>query len=101
MGSARRWRTHCPRCGSAPRWRCEIAARPKVVVTRRIPESVEAKAKELFDVRLNADDTPMSTEALQEAMRTADGLLPTVTDRITAEVLGATPRRVSIVANFG
>ena len=78
-----------------------MAARPKVVVTRRIPESVEAKAKELFDVRLNADDTPMSTEALQEAMRTADGLLPTVTDRITADVLGAPSRRVRIVANFG
>jgi lactate dehydrogenase-like 2-hydroxyacid dehydrogenase len=78
-----------------------MAARPKVVVTRRIPESVEAKARELFDVRLNTDDTPMSTEALQEAMRTADGLLPTVTDRITAEVLGVPSRRVRIIANFG
>src|SRR5919199_3920734 len=78
-----------------------MAARPKVVVTRRLPAPVEAKAKELFDVELNADDSPLSTAALQEAMRIADGLLPTVTDRITADVLGTSPRRVRIVANFG
>ena len=76
-------------------------ARPRVVVTRRIPEAVEARLAERFDAVLNPDDRPMSGEQLVEAMRTADALLPTVTDRVSAEVLGAAGRRVRIVSNFG
>jgi lactate dehydrogenase-like 2-hydroxyacid dehydrogenase len=76
-------------------------ARPRVVVTRRIPEAVEAHLAEHFDVVLNPEDRPMSAAELAEAMRSADGLLPTVTDRITAEVLGVEGRRVRIVSNFG
>jgi lactate dehydrogenase-like 2-hydroxyacid dehydrogenase len=75
--------------------------RPIVVVTRQLPAPVERHAAGLFDVRLNATDTPLTAEQLGEAMRTADALLPTVTDAITAAILGISPRRVRIVANFG
>lgn len=76
-------------------------SRPTVVVTRRLPEAVERHAAELFDVRLNTADKPLSAEQLCDAMRSADALLPTVTDPLTAAVLGTSPRRVKIVANFG
>lgn len=75
--------------------------RPRVIVTRRLPEPVEARASECFDVALNASDAPFTPAALADAMRAADGLLVTVTDRIDAEVLGVEPRRARIVANFG
>ena len=75
--------------------------KPIVVITRRVPAAVEKHAGELFDVRLNPSDTPMSATQLLEAMQCADGLMPTVTDKITADVLGTPGRRVRIVANFG
>jgi lactate dehydrogenase-like 2-hydroxyacid dehydrogenase len=71
------------------------------VVTRRLPAAVERQAAELFDVRLNTTDTALTAEQLADAMRSADALLPTVTDAITAAVLSVSPRRVKIVANFG
>lgn len=55
----------------------------------------------LFDARLNPDDEPLSAEELKQAIASADALLPTVTDRVTAEVLGGAPRRTRIIANFG
>jgi lactate dehydrogenase-like 2-hydroxyacid dehydrogenase len=78
-----------------------VTARPRIIVTRKLPEPVEAEAGKRFDVLLNPDDAPMSTEQLKEALRTADGLLPTVTDRINADVLSVEPRRARIIANFG
>jgi lactate dehydrogenase-like 2-hydroxyacid dehydrogenase len=75
--------------------------RPRVVVTRRLPEEVEARLAERFDAVLNPDDRPLAPAELAEAIRTADALLPTVTDRLTAEVLAAAPRRARILANFG
>jgi len=75
--------------------------RPTVVVTRRLPEAVERKLVDRFDARLNRDDAPLTAAQLADAVRTADALLPTVTDRVTADVLGAEPRRVRIVSNFG
>ena len=77
------------------------APRPRVVVTRRLPGAVEAQLADRFDAVLNPDDTPLSAAQLAEAMRTADALLPTVTDRVSAEVLGAPGRRARIVSNFG
>ncbi|MFX6803783.1 hypothetical protein ABTH20_20210, partial [Acinetobacter baumannii] len=61
--------------------------KPLVVVTRKLPDSTETRMRELFDTRLNLDDTPMTTEQLAEAIRTADILVPTVSDEITAELL--------------
>lgn len=72
-----------------------------MVVTRRLPKPVEDELVRLFDARLNADDRALTTDELREAVATADALLPTVTDKISAEVLGADPRRTRIVANFG
>ena len=76
-------------------------SKPKVIVTRHWPDEVEERLTELFDVRLNQDDRPLDAGALQDAMRTADALFPTVSDAITAEVLGAEPLRARLVGNFG
>jgi lactate dehydrogenase-like 2-hydroxyacid dehydrogenase len=70
-------------------------------VTRRLPEAVERELSREFDARLNQDDRPLGTEGLQEALRTSDGLLCTVTDQLTEQVLSAEPRRARILANFG
>jgi lactate dehydrogenase-like 2-hydroxyacid dehydrogenase len=78
-----------------------VTARPRVVVTRCLPEPVESMLRERFDARLSRDDRPPSAAELAEAVRSADALLPTVTDRLTAEVLAVTPRRARILANFG
>ena len=59
--------------------------KPLVVVTRRLPEVIETRMCELFDTRLNESDRPMTHEELADAMRTAEVLVPTITDRIDAE----------------
>jgi glyoxylate reductase len=74
--------------------------KPVVVVTRKLPEGVETRMRELFDTRLNLDDAPMSQSALAEAAKTADVLVPTVTDRIDAAVLGKSGQ-LKLIANFG
>jgi lactate dehydrogenase-like 2-hydroxyacid dehydrogenase len=78
-----------------------VSQRPTVVVTRRLPEPVEKELSREFDARLNPDDRPLGPDGLQEALRSADALLCTVTDRLTAEVLGVEPRRARLLANFG
>jgi glyoxylate reductase len=75
--------------------------RPLVVVTRKLPDSIEVRMRELFDTRLNADDKPMSQADLVEAVRAADVLVPTVTDRIDDVVLGKAGDRLKLIANFG
>jgi lactate dehydrogenase-like 2-hydroxyacid dehydrogenase len=75
-------------------------ARPIVAVTRRLPEAVEAALRDRFDARLSPDDRPMTAGELAAALQSADALLPTVTDAVTAGVLGKAPR-ARIVANFG
>src|ERR1700693_2883338 len=75
--------------------------KPLVVVTRKLPDSVETRMRELFDTRLNLDDKPMSQGQLAEAMKTADVLVPTVTDRIDAAVLKETGPNLKLIANFG
>jgi glyoxylate reductase len=75
--------------------------RPIVVVTRRLPDVVETRMRELFDTRLNLDDEPMSPEALAEAVRTADVLVPTVTDEIDAPLIAEAGPGLKLIANFG
>ncbi len=75
--------------------------KPVVVVTRKLPEPIETRMMELFDTRLNRDDTPLSQEELAEAVKTADVLVPTVTDRIDAEVIAAAGSRLKLIASFG
>jgi len=78
-----------------------VSPRPVVVVTRRLPEPVQQALAREFDARLNPDDRPLSADGLREAVGSADALLTTVTDKVTAEVLAAEPRRAGLVANFG
>jgi lactate dehydrogenase-like 2-hydroxyacid dehydrogenase len=78
-----------------------VTARPIVVVTRRLPDPVEQELTREFDARLNTDDRPLGPDGLREALRNADGILCTVTDRLSAEVLSVEPRRARILANFG
>ena len=78
-----------------------MSGRPRVVVTRQLPAAVEEQLVREFDAQLNRDDHPFSAAELQNALRSADALLPTVTDRITAEVLSVEPLRAKILANFG
>jgi lactate dehydrogenase-like 2-hydroxyacid dehydrogenase len=78
-----------------------VTSRPTVVVTRRLPGPVEEELSRDFDARLNREDRPLGAEGLQDALRTADALLCTVTDRLTADVLNAEPLRTRLLANFG
>ncbi len=75
--------------------------KPLVVVTRKLPDSVETRMRELFDTRLNITDKPMSHAELAEAVKIADVLVPTVTDRIDAAVLSQTGEKLKLIANFG
>ena len=75
--------------------------KPLVVVTRKLPDSVETRMRELFDTRLNLDDKPMSQAELAEAATVADVLVPTVTDRIDASVLSHSGEKLKLIANFG
>ena len=75
--------------------------KPLVVVTRKLPDSVETRMRELFDTRLNLDDKPMSQAELAEAAKLADVLVPTVTDRIDASVLSHSGEKLKLIANFG
>ena len=76
-------------------------SRPKVIVTRKLPDPIETRMAELFDVRLNLSDTPMDQSALKAAMAEADVLVPTVTDDINADVISAAGGNMKLIANFG
>ncbi len=75
--------------------------KPLVVVTRKLPEPIETRMCELFDTVLNLDDAPMTQEALVEAVKTADVLVPTVTDRIDRAVISQAGNQLKLIANFG
>lgn len=72
-----------------------------VVVTRRLPEPVEARLAELFDVTLRETDAPMTREELTAAMRSADVLVPVITDRIDAGMLAQAGDQLRLIANYG
>jgi glyoxylate reductase len=76
-------------------------SRPKVIVTRKLPDNIETRMAELFDVTLNLKDTPFSQEQLQAAVAEADVLVPTVTDTIGADVMAAAGDKLKLIANFG
>jgi glyoxylate reductase len=75
--------------------------KPLVLVTRKLPDSVETRMRELFEARLNLDDRPMSQSELADAAKIADVLVPTVTDRIDASVLSQSGEKLKLIANFG
>jgi glyoxylate reductase len=75
--------------------------KPLVIVTRRLPESIETRMMELFEARLNPDDLPLNRDQLIAAVREADVLVPTVTDGITHEVIEAAGPQLRLIASFG
>ena len=76
-------------------------SKPSVIVTRRLPDVVETRMRELFDVRLNVDDKPMSQADLVEAVRNCEVLVPTVTDTIDAAVISQAGPQLRLIANYG
>jgi glyoxylate reductase len=75
--------------------------KPMVVVTRKLPDAIETRMMELFDAHLNLDDAPMDKADLVEAVKTADVLVPTVTDRIDAAILSQAGPDLRLIANYG
>ena len=76
-------------------------SKPIVVVTRKLPDAVETRMCELFETRLNVADAPMNADELVHAMRTADVLVPTVTDRIDSALIARAGDQLKLIANFG
>ncbi len=79
----------------------QSSKRPLVIVTRKLPDVVETRMRELFDARINVDDRPMSQADLAAAAQTAQVLVPTVTDRIDRAVLSQAGPQLKLIANFG
>ena len=77
------------------------ARKPKVIVTRKLPDPVETRMRELFDTELNLTDAPMTREQPTEAVARCDVLAPTITDKIDASVLEYAGERLKLIANFG
>jgi len=75
--------------------------KPLVVLARKLPDSIETRMCELFDTRLNLTDRPLSTAELVEAVRTADVLVPTIAERIDADLIAKAGPRLKLIANFG
>ena len=75
--------------------------KPLVIVTRKLPDSVETRMRELFDARLNLEDKPLSQTELAEAAKIADVIVPTVTDNIDRSVLSHSGEQLKLIANFG
>ena len=72
-----------------------------VVVTRRLPEAVENRLVELFDTTLNKTDTPFSHKQLADALKTADVLIPTLSDKLDAETLAKAGKQLKLITNYG
>src|SRR5687768_3850322 len=75
--------------------------KPLVIVTRKLPDVVETRMRELFNARLNPDDTPMTRAGLTAAVKEAEVLVPTVTDRIDKAVIMQAGEQLKLIANFG
>jgi len=78
-----------------------VRRKPLVVVTRKLPEVIETRMMELFDTRLNDSDTPLTKAGLVDALKTAEILVPTVTDRIDSSVLAHANPELRLIANYG
>jgi len=75
--------------------------KPKIVVTRKLPDAIETRMRELFDAELNLDDAPMTAQALVDAMNRADVLACTITDRIDGSLIAKAGEQLKMIANFG
>ena len=77
------------------------ARKPKVIVTRKLPDPVETRMRELFDAELNLSDAPMSREQLIDAVGRADVLAPTITDKVDEDLISHAGEKLKLIANFG
>ena len=77
------------------------AKKPLVIVTRKLPDAIETRMRELFDAKLNVDDTPLTQAELIEAVQKADVLVPTISDRIDSKVIVRAGPNLKLIANFG
>ena len=77
------------------------AKKQRVVITRKLPEGIEARMRQLFEVEANESDMPFTRAALIAAVERADVLVPTLTDRIDAEVIAAAGPQLKLIAHFG
>ncbi|MCR4269262.1 D-glycerate dehydrogenase [Nitratireductor sp. ZSWI3] len=78
-----------------------VRKKPLVVITRKLPDPVETRMRELFDARLNVDDKPLTQPELVAAVKEADVLVPTITDRIDAALIAQAGEKLRLIANFG
>jgi len=78
-----------------------MSSKAKMIVTRRMPDAVEAQMRDLFDTTLNSEDTPLTKDQLIQAVHEADILAPTVTDQLTDEVINEAGPQLKLIANFG
>jgi len=78
-----------------------LKKKPLVVITRKLPDQVETRMRELFDARLNVDNAPLSQPELLAAMKEADVIVPTITDRIDAALIEQAGESLKLIANFG
>jgi len=76
-------------------------SKPKVILTRKLPETIETRMRELFDTTLNDSDKALSRDKLEMAVKTADVLVPTVTDKIDADLIAKAGSQLRLIASFG
>ena len=75
--------------------------KPKIIVTRKLPDSVHKRLSDLFDASLRLDDTPFNKQELIDAVKQADVLVPTLTDNIDKDIIEAAGPQLKLIANFG
>ena len=76
-------------------------SKPEVVVSRKWPEEVENRMREIFDVQLNEEDIPMTVRQMHEALQSADAFCPTVSDKVDAQVLSVENLKAGIIGSYG
>ena len=75
-------------------------SKPKVILTRKLPETIETRMRELFDTTLNDSDEALSRDELEIAVKTADVLVPTVTDKVDADLMAKAGSQLRLIASF-
>ena len=78
-----------------------LKKKPKIILTRKLPDSIEIRMKELFDTEINISDRMFSNNDLVDALKTADIIVPTVTDKLTSEIINKASKRLKLIASFG
>lgn len=77
-----------------------MSERPRLLVTRRMPEAVTRRAVRDYDAVLNPDDAIMTPDALVDAAQGADAMMICGSEKITADLVDRLPGSVRIIATF-